>query len=926
VAAVLAAYMGGLALGAALIGRWLSRIRNPLRSYAWLELGIGIGALLVPLALALAGKLLVAMFGHQPSPPDSGLGAVTLLQLLCAFIVLLVPTTFMGATLPLLTRYAVRREAQIGQRVGLLYACNTAGAVVGALAGALWILPAIGLSRTVWTAVAINTLVAGLAILLSQRVAAQPVPEDHEESGAPDAARTFHWVLPLMLASGAVSFLHEVLWTRMLSHVLSSSLYAFGVMLASFLAGIAAGGGTGALLARQRAAAARWLAISELAVAVAAIVAWRLLTSVPITDSTLGTRVAYSLGLLFPLAFAIGLTYPLAVRVLATDAASAAGSSARVYTWNTVGAILGSLAAGFVIVPALRYEGAVQLAVVCSAALALTAVLLWRDAWRWVTATPLLVASVVLAVFFRPAAPESLLRFSSLRVSGVGEIFHYGIGRSAAVVTLRTGYEFLLRNTGLPEASIDLATSLPSRYVEAWMTPLAVLARPAARDLLVIGLGGGRVIEEVPASIRKMDVIELEPEIIRANQKMAKLRMRDPLADPRLHIIVNDARGALDLSDRRYDIITSQPSHPWTAGASHLYTREFMLQAREHLKPGGVMVQWMNTDFVDEPLLRAWLATIASVYADVQVYRPAPSTLLVLASDSPLRAESDLAATDAAIAADQRTYAAVGINAAEDLLVTRIADSAGVRALVGNTPPITDDRNRFATQSLFDAGANLNAGRSGVLLVEHDPLLRATDRSVADLRTRGTLAYVLRQISASAGFDRGSALRIERLAMQLGDSPEGVYARSLIAGNQGDISGAAEIRRNGVGTYAQATLLRDVVLEHDGSDPRLLAAASDDARLVAKAAQFAATGQWAAFDALDAQLAQMPWTSIWSRRALQLRAMRRQATAAATDAAAGKRSALTEALALVNRACLAVPDCEFAELRRGLNIRLRALD
>jgi spermidine synthase len=932
VAAVLAAYMGGLALGAALVGRRLNRIRKPLRTYAWLELGIGAGALLVPMLLALAGRVVVALFGHQPTVPSTGFGGLVIWQLICAFLVLLVPTTFMGATLPMLTRYTVTSQAQIGQRVGLLYAWNTAGAVLGALGGALWILPAVGLARTVWIAVAINVCVAIVALLLSRHKKFQTVPDAAPVSAAAahtsltDTVPRFHWVLPLMLVSGAVSFLHEVLWMRMLSHVLSSSLYAFGVMVASFLAGIAAGGAVGAALAKQRDTAARWLAISELAVAATAIIAWRLLVSVPLNNSSLTTRVLYSLALLFPMACAIGVTYPLAVRVLATDVDSAGRSSARVYSWNTIGAILGSLAAGFFIVPALRYEGAVQLAVIASAMLAVVAVLLWRAGWRGLTASAVVAASLIVAVVFRPGPPESLLRYSTLRVNGAGEIFHYGVGRSAAVVTLRTGYEFLLRDNGLPEASIDLASSVPTRYVEAWMTPLAALARPAARELLVVGLGGGRVIEEVPASIRNIDVIELEPEVIRANQKMAPLRIRDPLADPRVNLIVNDARGALDLTDRRYDIIASQPSHPWTAGASHLYTRQFMQQVRQHLNPGGVMVQWMNTDFLDEPLLRSWLATIASVFPEVQLYRPASATLLVLASDHPLAAELDLAATGAAIAADQRTYGAVGINVPEDLLIARVADTAGVHAIVADATPITDDRNRFATQSLYDAGVYRNTSHMGRILMEQDPLLRPNDPGIAALRERGTIDYVVRHIGLAAGLQNGGPWRLEQLAERLGDSPERVYAQSLMADNAGDVQRASAVRRGGLTKFTGSALLRDAVLERDGRDSQILSRATDTARLVASAGEFVASEHWAAFDGLEARLAQIPWTSIWSRRAIQLRAIRHEAAALSATDTGAKQKSLADGLALINRACLSVPECEFWELRRSLNNRLQAFD
>jgi spermidine synthase len=471
IAAVLAAYMGGLALGAAVIERWLNRIEKPLRCYAWLELGIALAALLVPLELLWSGKLLVWMFGHQSSPPEANLGAVALFQLLGAFVVLSVPTTLMGASLPLLTRHAVRNEGQIGQRVGLLYACNTAGAVLGALAGALWFLPVLGLTRTVWLAAAINALVAITVFILARCAPTRALqrPADH--------AAGLHWVLPLMLISGAVAFLHEVLWTRLLSHILGSSLYAFGVMLASFLAGIAAGGALGGVLARRRESAIRWLAISELATAGAAILAWCLLARLPSNDSSLWLRVAYAAGLLFPLAFAIGLSYPLAVRILASDVATAASSTARVYSWNTVGAIVGALAAGIVIVPTLRYEGAVRLAVVGSALLAgVLAVLLWRTARRF--ALMVAAAAALVAATFQPIAPESLLRYSTLQVSSEGELLHYSVGRSAAVVALRQGAQLAIRTNGLPEALVDGRGRPPQPYVEAWMAPLAVLARP----------------------------------------------------------------------------------------------------------------------------------------------------------------------------------------------------------------------------------------------------------------------------------------------------------------------------------------------------------------------------------------------------------------------------------------------------------------
>ena len=446
------------------------------------------------------------------------------------------------------------------------------------------------------------------------------------------------WVLPLMLLAGAVAFFQEVLWSRMLSHVVGSSIYAFGVMVASFLTGIALGGGVGAAVAKTRERAALALGIALIIAAVAAGVAYLFLeTLLPSqggllqnTRTLLGINIPmnalFSGLLLLPMTTAIGMTYPLAVRVLARDADDAAPASARVYTWNTVGAIGGSLAAGFLVIPALKYEGAIQVAVIASAVLGVAALWTLVPARR-VVAIAASVLALAACVLFRPQPPMQLLVTSPLNVGDQARVLHYDVGRSASVVMLSQDGGLALRTNGLPEALMESPGSLQRFSGEYWLSPLAVLARPDAREMLIVGFGGGVVVEAVPPSVQRIDVIELEPEVIEANRVTAHLRKRNPLADPRVNVIVNDARGALRLTSKRYDAIVSQPSHPWTAGASHLYTREFMQMAHEHLNPGGVFVQWMNVNFMDEALIRSLTATLLSVFPEVRLYRPDPTTV-----------------------------------------------------------------------------------------------------------------------------------------------------------------------------------------------------------------------------------------------------------------------------------------------------------
>src|SRR5687767_3317611 len=289
VATVLAAYMGGLALGAVLAERLLPRVTRPVFTYALLEMGIAGSAIFaVPALLWVSDLALQALFGNQPAPPGSDHAATTLFYLVSAFVALALPTTLMGATLPLLARYAVAEEAQIGRRIGLLYAMNTAGAVGGALLTAFVLLPELGLDKTIWVGALLNAIVFLLAVALARRVPSSApargysvdpvaVPFVAARGGSFSELPGPAWVLPLMLLAGAVAFFQEVLWSRMLSHVVGSSVYAFGVMVASFLVGIAAGGGLGAAIARTRERAAVALGVALIVAAAAAAAAYLLL-------------------------------------------------------------------------------------------------------------------------------------------------------------------------------------------------------------------------------------------------------------------------------------------------------------------------------------------------------------------------------------------------------------------------------------------------------------------------------------------------------------------------------------------------------------------------------------------------------------------------------------------------------------------------
>jgi hypothetical protein len=449
------------------------------------------------------------------------------------------------------------------------------------------------------------------------------------------------------------------------------------------------------------------------------------------------------------------------------------------------------------------------------------------------------------------------------------------------VIVLAQDGGLALRTNGLPEALMDSPGSVPRFSGEYWLSPLASIARPQLRDLLVVGLGGGSVLEGVPPDVSHVDVIELEPKVLDANRATAAMRRRNPLDDPRIHVILNDARGALRLTDHRYQAIISQPSHPWTAGSSHLYTREFMQLAHDHLTADGVFVQWMNVIFVDEDLLRSMTATMLDVYREVRVYRPDPGTLVFLASDAPLDLERNLAATGLPLRNAPLHYARIGINNTEDLVAALVLDAEGARRLALGAPLITDDDNRLATSVIYEEGRGLNGDSTGRLLAAYDPLQHPDSLVFGSLRARLDFPYLVRRNGIFLMLDASLSDRTARLAQILGDSPEGEYARAFFYRMRNQAQRSSELLRLAIDQYPKNAALRQEYLRSYFAELARGQASTEisevatpldgPAAALLAAARQAAAANWREVAIADAQLAEIPWNDPWYPEALELR-------------------------------------------------------
>ena len=546
VATVLAAYMAGLALGAALAARFAPAIRRPVLVYGVLEGFIGITALLVPVLLGVAQLLFITLFGGQPGPvSDTGSGQ-TLYYLAGTFLILALPTAAMGATLPLLAKYAVSADSQIGPRVGFLYGINTLGAVFGALASGFLLLPYLGLFGTLAAGAGVNLAVFFIAVYLARLVASETgVGTDPAERGTdlksvPIPEVRYHWIMPVMLVSGVVSFTLEVLWTRLLSHLFGGTIYAFSIMLACFLSGIALGGLAAGRLAQEQGRAQVLFIAAQVLTAVFSWLSYTVICTWLPDGSTLAGNALYAFLVIAPATLFIGATYPLAVRIGARQADQAAGVAGRIYTWNTAGAISGALLTGFFILPALGFGHTLQLAMLVSVALAAGVAATLQPQRKW--AVPGALALAVAILFgLRLERPDELIYAQIPDDKVQGEEYYYGVGRSATILMGDLDGFFHLSSNGLSESAIARRGTAPVNNSQKWLSGLTTLARPDARSMLVIGFGGGVALEGVAPHVTDLDVVELEPRVISANQAVSNERNHDPLSDPRLNLVINDA-------------------------------------------------------------------------------------------------------------------------------------------------------------------------------------------------------------------------------------------------------------------------------------------------------------------------------------------------------------------------------------------------
>ncbi len=806
VSTVLAGFMGGLATGAALAGRYLPHVTpvQALRTYAWLELGIGAAALLLAPGLGALEPMLARAYANG----DGG-ALFVFARAATSLLLVSIPAAAMGATFPAAVRFVAGAAAGAAPRAGVLYAVNTLGAATGAAVTGFVLIPLVGISGTTTVGVLLNVAAAAGAFWLTAgmtRAGAAGVQPEHQPVEPRAAAvsvksrrrgraeptvavplpeRAPTWIVAAALAlSGFVALALEVAWTRALALIFGPSTQAFSLMLALFITGLGIGSLGAARVARRLRHPVTALGLVLLGAAAGTVVMTGLIDRGPLLVAGWVTAPGASFGrvllgqagvtaaLLVPVSAAFGAAFPLGLA--ATQRGDRLSRHAAIlYAVNTAGAVAGSLTAGFVLVPVLGLQGTCVLAATLCA-LGGAAVLCVTRAPRLVLGGSATAAALALAGWLLPSWNSALMSSGAYKYSSqvqgsdlqtgleAGRLVYYNEGSAGTVSVRIVGGTTSLAIDGKVDAS-DAGDML----TQALLAHVPLLLHPDPRHVAIIGLGSGVTAgAALRHPIARVDILEISPEIVEASAWFAHVNGR-PLDDPRARLIVGDGRTHLQYASQQYDVIISEPSNPWMAGLATLFTRDFFQAGRRRLKPEGLFCQWAHTYDISDADLRSVVATFASVFPEALLWRIGEADVLLIGGLSPAGPRLEQI---------KRNWGRPGV--AEDLERRGVRDAFGVLSLFAGTRDLiaaygaggriqTDDHMplEFSAPRSALGGASAKDPSRLALLVSAQPPPPAVTIAMAsagadEWRNRG--AMLLRARAYDAAYDsfvRASALK-----------------------------------------------------------------------------------------------------------------------------------------------------------------------
>jgi spermidine synthase len=621
---LLGTFMGGMCLGSLALPRLISKHRHPLRAYALLELGIGILGITLWFALPPVAHFYARHAGH-------GLPAILLRGLVCG-ICLLPPTVLMGATLPAISRWLETTPRGVSW-LGFFYGGNIAGAVLGCLLAGFYLLRVLDMEVATFVAASINAIVALTAFILTGATP-KVTPDSNLETQVVKPAPGSRWVYLAIALSGMSALGAEVVWTRLLSLLLGGTVYTFSIILAVFLVGLGLGSSVGSFLARKLTRPKLTLGVCQLlltgAIAWSALMINKSLPYWPVDpELTSNPWISFQLDLvrclwaILPATCLWGASFPLALAAVAAPGQDPARLVGGVYAANTVGAIIGALGASLVLIAWIGTQHAQQILV---AVAAVAAILMFATGTRpaqgdeapnlaGVFASLATVGVAIGLVLCVPVLPWELVaegRYMATK-GDQDRLIYMGEGMNASVAVTETANG--IRNFHV-SGKIEASTDPRDMRLQRMLGHIPALLHPDPRYVLVVGCGAGVTAGSFTThpGIQKIVICEIEPLIPRVVATNFARENYNVVKNPRVQVVYDDARNFVLTSKDKFDIITSDPIHPWVKGAATLYTKEYFEMCREHLNPGGFVTQWVPLYESNPGVVKSEIATFFEVF------------------------------------------------------------------------------------------------------------------------------------------------------------------------------------------------------------------------------------------------------------------------------------------------------------------------
>ena len=710
-AVLLGTFMGGMCLGSIALPRLISARRHPLRVYALLELGTGIFGFIVLFGMPYVQHLYTASIGH-------GMPGILLRSVACA-VCLLPPTLLMGATLPAISRW-IETTPQAASWWGFFYGGNIAGGVLGCILAGFYLLRVHDMATASYVAAAINLAVALASLALARSIVYDaPAPGAEFAESAPES-----WPVYFAIAlSGLCALGAEVIWTRILSLMLGPTVYTFSIILAVFLTGLGIGSSAGSILARDPARSPRlWLGICQILQAV--MIAWAAYTLADFLPYWIGnvngtaspwvgflSDLARCAIAILPATILWGASFPLALASVASPERDPGRLVGEVYGANTIGAILGSLGFSLLFIPGIGSQHSQQILIALSALAAMAA--LGSLARKPTVGLLAGLAVLALIVWSIPALPWKLIGFGRRLATTTGNwtLLYMTEGMNSSVAYSKyDNITTYFHVSGKVEASAEPQDMRLQRL----LGHLPALLHSNPRSVLVVGCGAGVTAGTfvVHPEVQQITICEIEPRIPPASAEYFAKENHGVIRDHRTRIVYDDARHFVLTTPEKFDIITSDPIHPWVKGIAPLYSTEYFQLVKQHLNPGGFVTQWVPLYESNEETVQSEIATFFEVFPNGTVWGNLNTDgqgydVVLVGQAGKLKIDVD-ALEDRLTRPEYKPVAdslhEVGYNSAADLLATYAVSASDLRGWLRGAQ-INRDRN-LRLQYLAGLGLN----------------------------------------------------------------------------------------------------------------------------------------------------------------------------------------------------------------------------